>query len=120
MPVTDEGIKAICGIDSAWNIVSVDVDHVNETFRISVDSDRRRFPCPGCGNECPVHDFCEGEWRGLDIGAYKTILQAKLPRTDCPECGVNRLVPDWAIEYSRRTWKVRKYKNKRNEITQSL
>jgi transposase len=102
MSMRDDDFKSVLRMDGAWKITSVETDHANETVTVCVGSERGgRFPCPDCGNMCSVHDFCDREWRTLDMGAYKCTIRARLPRTDCPKCGVKQAVPEWAREYSR-------------------
>jgi len=88
-----------------WEVMLVEVSHDKEQVDVFVGPKERgqMFGCPCCGKACKVHDYRERTWRSLDVGAYKCIVHAGLPRTDCPKCGVKQAIPDWAREYSRYT-----------------
>ncbi|MDR3282284.1 MAG: ISL3 family transposase [Candidatus Methanoplasma sp.] len=102
MSFKEDDFRAVLRLGEEWKVLSAETDHASETVVVRVGSDRgQRFPCPGCGKACPAHDFIEREWRSLDVGAYRCVVRARLPRTDCPECGVRQVVPGWAREYSR-------------------
>ena len=59
-----------------------------------------RFPCPVCGQECPVHDSQEKVWRHLDFFQHAAYLHARVPRVHCPEHGVHLVPVPWAREGS--------------------
>ena len=58
------------------------------------------FPCPVCGQDCPVHDTQEKVWRHLDFFQYAAYLHARVPRVQCPEHGVHLVPVPWAREGS--------------------
>ncbi|MFN5322613.1 MAG: transposase family protein [Planctomycetota bacterium] len=35
-------------------------------------------------------------WRHLDLMQFETILRARVPRSDCPSCGVKTTTVPWA------------------------
>ena len=54
-------------------------------------------PCPKCGRMCICHDHTrERVWRGSDVMNAYTFIHARVPRTDCPECGVLTAEVPWA------------------------
>ncbi len=59
-----------------------------------------RFPCPVCGQGCPVHDTQEKVWRHLDFFQHAAYLHARVPRVQCPEHGVHLAPVPWAREGS--------------------
>jgi transposase len=60
--------------------------------------------CPAGGREgCTIKDRQERTWRHLDTCQFKTLIEAPLPRTDCPDCGVKTITPPWAQKHSRFT-----------------
>jgi transposase len=48
-----------------------------------------RFPCPVCGQDRPVHDTQEKVWAYLNFFQHANYLHARVPRVQCPECGVH-------------------------------
>jgi hypothetical protein len=51
-----------------------------------------RLACPECAKaDCPVHDTVKQTWRYLNLLRHLGFLNARVPRIDCPKCGV-RLV----------------------------
>ena len=59
-----------------------------------------RFPCPVCGQDCPVYDSQEKVWRHLDFFQHAAYLHARVPRVQCPEHGVHLVPVPWAREGS--------------------
>ena len=55
-----------------------------------------RFQCPECDEECPTHDHRQRQWRHLDTCGYVTLIEAGVPRVDCPEHGVRQAHVPWA------------------------
>lgn len=59
------------------------------------------FTCAGCGRDgCKVHDTTARTWRHLNFFEHETYLHARLPRTECPDCGVKTVAVPWAREGS--------------------
>jgi len=59
------------------------------------------FPCAACGRDgCKVHDTTERTWRHLNFFEHEAYLHARLPRTECPDCGVKTVAVPWAREGS--------------------
>jgi transposase len=66
-----------------------------------VEADRGSlFACPECGRACKAHDFAEFRWRHLNFFQHHGYITARVPRTDCPDHGVNRVQVPWAREGS--------------------
>jgi len=64
-----------------------------------------RVKCPECGKECTIADHApERSWRHLDTMQFETRLRARVPRSDCPSCGVKTTQVPWAGKHSRFTW----------------
>jgi len=60
--------------------------------------------CPGCGREgCKAYDTAERTWRHLNFFehvTYITAITARLPRVECPDCGVQTVSVPWARDGS--------------------
>ena len=54
------------------------------------------FPCPICGQDCPVSDTQEKVWRHLDFFQHAAYLHARIPRVQCPEHGIHLVPVPWA------------------------
>ncbi len=50
-----------------------------------------------CGQEhCPAYDTEERTWRHLNFFQHETYLHARVPRAECPQCGVKTVAVPWA------------------------
>ena len=65
--------------------------------------------CPSCPKELPIHDNRTRRWRHLDSCNYKTILEAEIPRINCPEHGVHQVTVSWAEKNSRFTLELERH-----------
>jgi transposase len=67
------------------------VAHVHPTSRA-------RSRCGICGRRSPGYDMGEGrrQWRALDLGTIRAVLEANAPRVACPEHGVVVARVPWA------------------------
>jgi transposase len=85
------------GLVSPWYIEKVEFDAEGKRLDLFLDFKRgSRFPCPECGEPSPVHDTTERTWRHLDFFQHKAYLTARVPRTNCPRCGVKQVAVSWA------------------------
>ena len=84
--------------------------------RISLDPEERHldvwlahrcnasFTCATCGTRSPLYDHVPPRsWRHLDHGDCRTWLHARLPRVNCREHGIQRVLVPWATPGSRFT-----------------
>jgi transposase len=60
----------------------------------------KRFGCPQCGKLCLTHDTSTKRWKHLNFFQYECLLEARVPRSDCPEHGVQSVAVPWAREGS--------------------
>jgi transposase len=71
-----------------------------EKKRLDIEIDFKtggRFACPECGKvDCPVHDTVKKTWRHLNFFQHQAFLHARVPRIDCPKCGVRLVTVPWA------------------------
>lgn len=97
--------KTVLGLREPWIIAGVEMDEARETITVRVDIPAgTRFVCPGCqAGDCPVYDSRTRTWRHLDTCQFKTMIEAPLPRIECPACGVKTISPPWAEGHSRFT-----------------
>lgn len=60
--------------------------------------------CPECGQSCGRADLApKRTWRHLDTMQFSTELVARVPRCNCPACGVKTIAVPWADKSSRFT-----------------
>ena len=97
--------KELLGISLPWIITDVLLDSKAETITVRVAlKPGATLACGQCGRQrCPIKDRRTRTWRHLDTCQFKTLIEAPLPRTDCPECGVKTVSPPWADKHARFT-----------------
>lgn len=100
----EEFYGEILGLKEPWTVEKVVRDSKNHEVRVSVArSDPSVGYCPSCNKELPVHDSKTRQWRHLDSCNHKTIIEADIPRVNCPEHGVHQVNVPWAEKNSRFT-----------------
>jgi transposase len=97
--------QQILGIYSPWRVEAVNIDPIGGSVVISVGYDPELpVRCPECGTSCTTHDHGPiRQWRHLDTCQYKTVIEASLPRSNCPSHGVRTVSVPWAEKGSRYT-----------------
>lgn len=94
----------LLGLDSCWDVETVDLDLVGNSVVINLAHTGGKLKCPECEGECSRKDLSpERTWRHLDTMQFKTELKARIPRSRCPECGVKTIAVPWAGKSSRFT-----------------
>lgn len=66
---------------------------------VSVRPTRRmQGRCARCGRRCPRYDHGDGvrRWRAMDLGLFKTFIEANAPRVQCPRHGIGTQRVPWA------------------------
>lgn len=86
----------ILGLPSPWKVTSVDVQSLNHLVLVKVGRDGFPGNCPECGKTCNTHDHQVRRWRHLDSVNLQTIIEARVPRVDCPTHGVAQIKIPWA------------------------
>jgi transposase len=91
--------RAVFGVEKTV-IEDVEFDADGEQIVVSVrPTARQRGRCGRCRRPCRGYDQGRGQrrrWRGLDLGAVQTWLEADAPRVACPEHGVVVAHVPWA------------------------
>lgn len=85
-----------------WIITSSDLTGDPAVLTLNIEIPRgTKLPCPECKKDsCGVHDRVEKSWRHLNFWQYETYIHARVPRVDCPDCGVHQCAVPWAREGS--------------------
>jgi transposase len=88
------------GLGSPWKVVRSGLEEGGAQSKILyVDIDFEegsKFPCPVCGERCPVYDSGIQRWRHMNFWQHATFLSARVPRVECPEHKVRQLAVPWA------------------------
>jgi transposase len=94
----------LLGLDDAWRVDLVDLRLEERRVEIRLTHAGGGVACPECDRDCGLADHAaERRWRHLDTMQFTTELVARLPRSRCPEHGVQTLAPPWAGKHSRFT-----------------
>lgn len=94
----------LLGLDDAWRVTDVNLDLEGLKVRIELESTGKSYCCSGCGMACPLKDHAPlRQWRHMDTMQFETILVARVPRTNCPQCGVRTCEVPWSEPHSRFT-----------------
>jgi transposase len=97
MNALHEHYRVLLGLDQNWLVAGVELDPASKRVTVKVEYVAGLIPCPGCGRKSPRYDHAaERRWRHLDTMDFETVLAARLPRTNCPDCGVKTVFPCWA------------------------
>ncbi len=105
----EEFYSELLGLEDPWTVDTVIRDSKNREVLVRVARiDPSLGSCPTCGKELAVHDSRTRRWRHLDSCNHKTIIEAEVPRVNCPEHGVHQVVIPWAEKNSRFTQEFEK------------
>jgi transposase len=86
-------------------IMSKDATELHIFLKLS----EKLFVCPICGKgPLKPHDSKVKIWRNSDFGYAKCFLHSKLPRTNCPKCGVHLINVPMARQHSNITFVLEK------------
>lgn len=96
--------KNLLDITDPWEVASIKRDSKNrEVTAIVALKASVPLLCPICGRIAKLHDHRFRRWRHLDSCNHKTIVEADIPRVECPEHGVKQVAVTWAVKGSRFT-----------------
>ncbi len=90
--------KKLLGVEQVV-IEDWDIDEVEGALVVSVRPSRKvSNRCSRCQRRCPAYDQGAGrrQWRGLDLGTTKVLIEAAAPRVQCREHGVLVASVPWA------------------------
>jgi transposase len=94
----------LLGIQSPWKVANVNLEMEGKRVVIDVSHGPGKVACPDCGKLSPQRDLAPARsWRHLDTMNFETIIQASVPRCNCPDCGVKTVAIPWAGKHSRFT-----------------
>lgn len=99
----EEWIDRAFALPAPWVVEGSQLNDQEGLVEIRVRHEDRRAPCPECGKECGKHDSVERRWRHLDMWHYQTWIVCRVPRVECEDHGVRRVVVPWADGWARFT-----------------
>ena len=101
MRETDLFAQAL-GLASPWFVDECLFDAQQKQLDLYLDfTPGGLFACPHCDHtECKAYDTEEKIWRHLNFFEHVTYLHARMPRIECPRCGVKTVSVSWAREDS--------------------
>ena len=87
----------ILGLKAPWLVSEVSLKPLERSVHVMVAYDpTTQWYCPKCGKPAPRYDKRVRQWRHLDTMQFKTILEAEVPRIECPADGVSQVQVPWA------------------------
>ena len=86
------------GLTAEWQVSDYNFDGDSGELLIKLDFKKgSKFACASCGSEnLPVHDTVIKRWRHLNFFQHKAFLEARVPRSLCPKCGVHLIQVPWS------------------------
>jgi len=91
-------------LDDDWNVKSVELSMAEQRLVILLEHVGELAVCPECSATCTRHDHAPARrWRHLDTMQFETVLEARVPRVNCRQCGVKTCHVPWAGQHSRFT-----------------
>jgi len=79
------------GLSSPWQVSSSEFNLDQKRLDIKIDFLRgSTFSCPDCNRaDLKAYDTVEKTWRHMDFFQHQSYLTARVPRVECPDCGVH-------------------------------
>ena len=86
------------GLTPPWLVTSSTFSVEEKRLDIRIDFPAgSAFACPVCGaSGCKGYDTDDFSWRHLNFFQHEAYLHARVPRVQCPTCGVKRVNVPWA------------------------
>lgn len=103
-----EFYAALLRLRHPWSVREVKLNLAAERVDVWVQEDpTAKWACPECGKTVPLYYHAEERvWRHLDTCEFQTFLHARLPRVNCPEHGVRKVLAAWASPGSQFTLRL--------------
>jgi transposase len=95
----------LLGLGEDWRVVNVNLSLVEQRVEIQLEhAPGQPVCCPQCAQPRPLKDHApQRSWRHLDTMQFETVLTARVPRSNCPDCGVKTITIPWAAPHGRFT-----------------
>lgn len=104
MDALNRHYRQLLCLNDDWTVASVDLSTEEKRVVICLEHVGTSVCCPQCESECALKDHAPARrWRHLDTMQFETLLEARVPRVNCPQCGVKTISVPWAAKHSRFT-----------------
>ena len=85
----EEALNKLLSVSLPWEVGKIELQLKEKIVDVHIDFKKgSKFNCSQCGKECSAYDSNERKWRHLDLFEFRCYLKIKVPRTNCPTCGV--------------------------------
>jgi transposase len=97
--------QQVLGLTIPWKVTDVKLDVESTEIHVHLElAEGCRWNCPQCSRELACYDHApERQWRHLNTCQFHTLVDARVPRFECPEHGVVRVKVPWAEPHGRFT-----------------
>ena len=96
--------QQLLGLPATWAVEDVKLSLSDQLVAVRLRFISKEVICPVCGLPGTRYDHApEQSWRHLDTMQFETRIIARIPRCQCPECGVKTITVPWAGRHSRFT-----------------
>ena len=103
-PSLNDHYSLLLGLKNPWRVAEVNLEIEQSRVVIEVIHDAKEVACHDCGKTSPQRDRAPARsWRHLDTMNFETIIEARVPRCNCAQCGVRTAAVPWAGKHSRFT-----------------
>jgi transposase len=103
-PSLNSHYSLLLGLQTPWKVAKVNLEMEPSRVVIEVSHGSQEVACPDCGKLSPQRDRAPlRSWRHLDTMNFETVINARVPRCNCPDCGVKTVAVPWAGKHSRFT-----------------
>lgn len=103
-PSLNSHYSLLLGLNTPWKVAEVNLEMEQSRVVIDVCHDSKEVVCPDCQKPSPQRDLAPlRKWRHLDTMNFETIIQARVPRCNCVDCGVKTVAVPWSDKHSRFT-----------------
>ena len=96
--------QQLLGLPASWEVEDVNLSLTGQRVEVRLRFIGNEVFCSECGLQGTVYDHApEQRWRHLDTMQFETIIIARIPRSQCTDCGVKTIKVPWADRHSRFT-----------------
>jgi transposase len=94
---TEELFARALGLEKPWTVTLITFSQTDQRLDIQVDFPvGSTFTCPRCQQKgCKAYDTTDKSWRHLDFFQYQAYVHARVPRIQCPKCGILQVELPW-------------------------
>ena len=94
--------QQLLGLPATWEVEDVNLSITGQRIEVRLRFIGNEVFCSECGLQGTVYDHApEQRWRHLDTMQFETIIIARIPRSQCSDCGVKTVTVPWADRHSR-------------------